>query len=94
MRDRERKGKREKQRHRQREKQAPCREPNMGLDSGTPESCPGPKAGTKLLSHPGVPQLILLTGKLKRALRISKSTPLEPDTLENNFSLIYTYFQM
>ena len=26
---------RETQRHRQREKQAPCREPNMGLDPGT-----------------------------------------------------------
>ena len=40
MRDTER----EKQRHRQREKQAPCREPNVGLNPGTPESCPGPKA--------------------------------------------------
>ena len=27
---------REKQRHRQREKQAPCKEPDVGLDSGTP----------------------------------------------------------
>ena len=27
---------RERQRHRQREKQAPCREPNAGLDSGSP----------------------------------------------------------
>ena len=31
---------RERQRHRQREKQAPCREPDVGLDSGTAESCP------------------------------------------------------
>ena len=46
---------REKQRHRQREKQAPCREPDVGLDPGTPGSCPGPKAGAKLLSHPGIP---------------------------------------
>ena len=46
---------REKQRHRQREKQAPCREPDVGLDPGTPGSHPGPKAGTKLLSHPGIP---------------------------------------
>ena len=45
------------QRHRQREKQAPCREPNVGLDPWTPGSCPGPKAGTKLLSHPGIPAL-------------------------------------
>ena len=27
---------RERQRHRQREKQAPCREPDVGLDSRTP----------------------------------------------------------
>ena len=34
---------RERQRHRQREKWAPCREPNMGLDSRTPGSHPGQK---------------------------------------------------
>ena len=28
-----------------REKQAPCREPDAGLDPGTPGSCPEPKAG-------------------------------------------------
>ena len=27
----------------------------MGLDPGTPGSRPGPKAGTKPLSHPGIP---------------------------------------
>ena len=48
----------ERQRHRQKEKQAPCREPDVGLDPGTPESCPGPKAGTQLLSHPGIPGLL------------------------------------
>ena len=37
------------------EKQAPCPEPDVGLNPGTPGSCPGPKAGVKLLSHPGVP---------------------------------------
>ena len=42
-------------RERQREKQAPCREPDVGLNSGTPESRPGPKAGAQPLSHPGVP---------------------------------------
>ena len=42
-------------RDRQREKQAPSREPDAGLDPGTPESCPGPKAGTKSLSHPRIP---------------------------------------
>ena len=34
----------ERQKHRQREKQASCREPDMGLDPGTPGSRPGPKA--------------------------------------------------
>ena len=45
---------REKQRHGQREKQAPCREPDVGLDPGTQESGPEPKADTKPLSHPSV----------------------------------------
>ncbi|XP_048949588.1 fms-related tyrosine kinase 3 ligand isoform X8 [Canis lupus dingo] len=52
--DRERK--KERQRHRQREKQSPCREPDAGLDPGSPESGPGPKAGAKPLSHPGIPR--------------------------------------
>ena len=34
----------ERQRHRQREKQAPYREPEVGLDPGSPGSHPGPKA--------------------------------------------------
>ena len=46
---------RERQRHRRTEKQAPCREPDAGLDPRTPGSCPGPKAGAKSLSHPGIP---------------------------------------
>ena len=32
------------ERHRQREKQTPHREPDMGLDPGSPGSHPGPKA--------------------------------------------------
>ena len=51
MRDTERK----RQRHRQREKQAPCREPDAGLNPGTPGSQPGWKADPLLLSHLGVP---------------------------------------
>ena len=39
MRDTEREG----ERHRQREKQALCREPDMGLDPGSPGTCPGLK---------------------------------------------------
>ena len=34
----------ERQRHRQREKQAPCGEPDVGLDPGSPGLCPGLKA--------------------------------------------------
>ena len=40
MRDTER----EQGRHRQREKQAPCREPDVGLDPGSPGSYPELKA--------------------------------------------------
>ena len=50
----------ERQRHRQREKQAPHREPDVGLDPGTPGSHPEPKAGAKLLSHPGIPKKLQL----------------------------------
>ena len=49
---------REKGRERQREKQTPGKEPDMGLDSGTPGLHPKPKAGVKPLSHPGIPDLV------------------------------------
>ena len=49
----------ERQRHRQREKQASCREPHAGLDPQTPGSRPGPKAGAKLRSHPGIPYTLI-----------------------------------
>ena len=42
-------------RERQREKQAPCREPDVGLDPRAPGSRPGPKADGHPWSHPGVP---------------------------------------
>ena len=32
------------------------REPDVGFDPGSPGSRPGPKAGTKLLRHPGIPE--------------------------------------
>ena len=51
---------REGQRHRQREKQAPCREPDVGLDPRTPGSRPGLKAVAKPLSHPGILSLLSL----------------------------------
>ena len=46
---------RDTERERRRQKQAPCREPDAGLDPGTPGSCPELKADAKRLSHPGVP---------------------------------------
>ena len=33
-------------------------EPDVGIDPGSPGSCPGPKAGAELLHHPGIPILI------------------------------------
>ena len=47
---------RQRQRHRQREKQAPCREPDVGLDPGTLGSRSELKADAQPLSHPGVPK--------------------------------------
>ena len=47
----------ERQRYRQREKQAPCGEPDAGLDLRTPGSCPEQKADAQPLSHRGVPCL-------------------------------------
>ena len=35
-------------------------EPDVGFDPGFPGSRPGPKAGAKLLGHPGIPDSILL----------------------------------
>ena len=61
MRDTHRKRKGERQRHRHREKQAPHRELDVGLDPRTPGTGPGLKAGAKPLSHPGIPNIILLT---------------------------------
>ena len=54
--ERERESQSQRQRHRQTEKQAPCWEPDVGLDLGSPASCPGPKAGAKPLSHPDCPK--------------------------------------
>ena len=44
----------ERQRHRQKEKQAPCGEPDAGLDPRTPGSRPEQKVDAQPLSHPGV----------------------------------------
>ena len=49
----------ERQRHRQRDKEAPCEEPNVGLDPRTPGSRPELKADPQSLSHPGAPQCLV-----------------------------------
>ena len=45
----------QREREGQREREAPCREPNVGLNPRTPGSLPEPKADAQPLSHPGVP---------------------------------------
>ena len=40
------------------EKQAPCGEPDVGLDSRTPGSHPEPKADAQPLSHPCIPTAV------------------------------------
>ena len=56
MRDTER----ERQRHRQREKQAPCWEPEVGLDPRTPGSNPEPKADALTAEPPRHPSFFFL----------------------------------
>ena len=56
MRPRERGG------HRPRDRQAPCGEPDRGLNPGTPGSRPGPKADAPPLSPQGSPWLRVLNG--------------------------------
>ena len=56
---------RERQRHRQRENQAPCREPHVGLNPGSPGSHPWAEVGAKPLSHQGCPTIHF---KMKNAL--------------------------
>ena len=52
---------REREREREAETQAEgeagsmLREPDVGFDPGSPGLHPGPKAGAKLLRHPGIP---------------------------------------
>ena len=57
QREREREREREWQRHRQRENQARCREPDVGLDPGSPGSRPGPKAALNCGAAQGSPVL-------------------------------------
>ena len=50
----------ETQRHRQRENQAPCTEPDVGLDPGTLGSRLEPKVDAQPLSHPGISEIFFL----------------------------------
>ena len=61
MRDTER----ERQRHRQREKQAPCREPKVGLDPGSPGSHPRLKATLTRCTTGAALGYIILKKKMK-----------------------------
>ena len=65
---------RERQRHRQKEKQAPCREPDMGLNPRTPGSRPELKADAQLLSHAGIPPAAILRGNGWTIGRIRKTS--------------------
>ena len=74
--------------HRQGEKQAPCRETDVGLDSRTPGSCPGLKAGAQPLSHPGIPDQICsvsvtqhLTKATTNRTRSSRMRPVPTSTM-------------
>ena len=53
---------------------APSREPDVGLDPGTPGSHPGPKAGAKPLSHPGCPIYLIFNLSLKSNKMNSKNS--------------------
>ena len=51
---------RQKQRQKHKEMQAPCREPDAGLDPKTPGSHLEPKTGAQPMSHPGAPEIKIL----------------------------------
>ena len=59
MRDTERERERARGRGRSR-LSGSSREPDVGLDPGTPGSRQGLKAGAKPLSHPGIPEIFLI----------------------------------
>ena len=65
---------REREREREAETQAEGeagsmhREPDVGFDPGSPGSRPGPKAGAKLLRHPGIPFALILKRSLNSSI--------------------------
>ena len=48
-------------------------EPNVGLNPGSPGSRLGPKAGAKLLCHPGIPQIRIFEGSQNTTIIASPS---------------------
>ena len=79
MRDTER----ERQRHKQKEKQAFCREPDVVLDPRILGSEPEPKADAQLLSHPGVPKVLVS----------HSNSQLLPTTLGKTNNLAFSYMK-
>ena len=59
------------------EKQVPCREPDVGLDPGTPGSRPGPKACAKPLSQGGIPRGPSLDGNAALVARAQRAGRLD-----------------
>ena len=95
--ERESERERERQRHRQREKQAPRREPNVGLDPGTPGSCPGLKAALNRRTTQAAPEYscdtilsTLLTGQGKCFHYKLKNLP---SNKYNSFSTNFIYIR-
>ena len=62
------------------------REPDAVLDPGTPGSCPGPKAGTKLLSHPGIPKIYILITRFRAPVNDFIHVLFQPKFLEPGWS--------
>eukprot|EP00071_Canis_lupus_P038052 XP_022271609.1 patatin-like phospholipase domain-containing protein 4 isoform X5 [Canis lupus familiaris] len=59
---------RERQRHRQREKQAPCREPDVGLDPRSPGSGLGPKVALNCRATRAAPIMICFDAQIVLSL--------------------------
>ena len=82
MRDTER----ERPRHRKRKTQAPCGEPNAGLDLRTLGSQPELKADAQSLSHPGARLLIFNRCSLPQFISLTKCGALySREGIENSF---------
>ena len=61
------------------------REPDVGFDPRSPGSRPGPKAGAKLLRHPGIPPFHFVDGSLVALDVVSFHLP-------KDFALPFTHF--